>query len=165
MATDTNMYGMEVDGNENEEEDEEYDYIDINSLPNDQQQYFLQEDNGGSDGAYDTFENQDNVKFNESYAINAYEEGGDDQEIESDYCDDLAEIYAFIGIEEDVIRYKGIHLMDIGGHTNRSRDEDDEQNDKFQCPDTGAHFEYLDMCRRVKKLSTRRVVIDQVLEE
>lgn len=36
------MYGMEVENDEEDHEDiDEFDYIDINSLPNDQQQYFL----------------------------------------------------------------------------------------------------------------------------
>jgi hypothetical protein len=37
--------------------------------------------------------------------------------------------------------------------------------EKYQCSDTGAHFEFLDMCRRVKKLQTRRVALDKVFEE
>ena len=41
-----------------------------------------------------------------------YEE--EEQEVESDYCDDLAEVYHHTGNDDDVIRYKGIHLMDKG---------------------------------------------------
>ena len=32
------------------------------------------------------------------------------------------------------------------GTSNNAEDE------KYQCPDTGAHFEFLDMCGRLKKL-------------
>jgi hypothetical protein len=38
--------------------------------------------------------------------------------------------------------------------------DEEPQNDKYQCPDTGAHFYYLDMIRRLKNLKTRRQVID-----
>lgn len=140
---------MEVD---EDDEDGEYDYIDINSLPNDQQQYFLSEEYEGGDGTnntQETYDHQENVKFNESEAIRAYEENEDDEDIESDYCDDLAEIYMLNGVEDDVIRYKMIHLLDKG---NQDGSNSADEVDKFQCPDTGAHFEYLDMCRRLKKL-------------
>ena len=42
-----------------------------------------------------------------------------------------------------MINYKGIYFEDDSGQ-------------KFQCPDTGAHFEYLDMYRRLKKVFTLR---------
>jgi hypothetical protein len=37
-------------------------------------------------------------------------------EQESDYCEDLAEIYIQHGNSEDVVRYKAIHLMDKGAN-------------------------------------------------
>ena len=40
----------------------------------------------------------------------------------------------------DLINYKGIYF-------------DDDSGQKYQCPETGAHFEYLDMFRRLKKIS------------
>ena len=43
----------------------------------------------------------------------------------------------------DLINYKGIYF-------------DDDSGQKYQCPETGAHFEYLDMYRRLKKISTQR---------
>jgi len=43
---------------------------------------------------------------------------------------------------EDLINYKGIYY------------EDDTK--KYICPDTGAHFEYLDMFRRLKKVLVER---------
>jgi hypothetical protein len=67
---------------------------------------------------------------------------------DSDYCEDLVEIYGINGNEDDIIRYKGIHLMDKGG----SDPDNDPAMDKYQCPETGSHFEFLDMCRRMKKL-------------
>jgi CCR4-NOT transcriptional regulation complex NOT5 subunit len=36
----------------------------------------------------------------------------------------------------------------------------DEVEDKYQCPDTGSHFEFLEMCHRLKKLQKRRNVVD-----
>ena len=40
-----------------------------------------------------------------------------------------------------------------------------EEPEKYQCPETGSHFEFLDMCCRLKKLQTRRSIIDKFLEE
>jgi ATP-dependent Lon protease len=42
------------------------------------------------------------------------EEGRMLPEAESDYCEDLAEIYIVNGSQDDVDRYKSIHLMDKG---------------------------------------------------
>jgi hypothetical protein len=46
-----------------------------------------------------------------------------------------------------LINYKGIYFEDDSGQ-------------KFQCPETGAHFEYLDMYRRLKKVFTSREKVD-----
>lgn len=81
----------------------------------------------------------------------------EEDQVDSDYGDHLIDIYEDAGIEEDIINYKGIHLMDKGN----SQGEDE----KYQCPETGAHFEFLDMCGRLKKLQKRRAIIDKVLEE
>ena len=55
------------------------------------------------------------MQFNgESMALQAYEEAGEDQDLESDYCEDLVEVYHHNGSDSDVLRYKGIHLMDKG---------------------------------------------------
>lgn len=69
-------------------------------------------------------------------------------EAESDYCEDLAEIYIQNGSNEDVVRYKAIHLMDKGPNYNLV----DENGEKFQCQETGAHFEFLEMVSRLKRL-------------
>ena len=82
-------------------------------------------------------------------------------EAESDYCEDLAEIYDYNGSRDDVIRYKAIHLMDKGANYNNL----DENGEKFQCNETGAHFEFLEMCRRLKRLQTLRGGIDKLIEE
>ena len=52
-----------------------------------------------------------------------YEE--EEQEVDSDYCDDLAEVYLKNGNEDDVIRYKGIHLMDKGTSNPNANEEDE----------------------------------------
>lgn len=81
-------------------------------------------------------------------------------EAESDYCEDLAEVYIHNGEQEDVVRYKAIHLLDKGPGYNQ-----DEQGEKFQCRETGAHFEFLEMIRRLKRLQTLRGGIDKMIEE
>lgn len=82
-------------------------------------------------------------------------------EAESDYGEDLAEIYREDGEETDAVYYQAIHLMDKGPNYNL----DEEGGEKFQDPGTGAHFEYLDMCRRLKRLQTKRNPIDQLIQE
>jgi hypothetical protein len=47
----------------------------------------------------------------------------------------------------DLINYKGIYFEDDSGQ-------------KYQCPETGAHFEYLDMYRRLKKIANSRSKTD-----
>ena len=75
------------------------------------------------------------------------EEGRMLPEAESDYCEDLAEVYIHNGSQEDVNRYKAIHLLDKGANYNV-----EDGGEKFQCGETGAHFEFLEMCRRLKRL-------------
>ena len=83
-------------------------------------------------------------------------------EAESDYCEDLAEIYIENGDQDDVHMYKAIHLMDKGPGYNPP---DDGDGTKYQCPQTGSHFEFLDMIRRLKRLQSLRGAIDQMVAE
>jgi hypothetical protein len=43
----------------------------------------------------------------------------------------------------EMINYKGIYF-------------DDDNTQKYTCPRTGAHFEFQDMCRRIKKVQAKR---------
>lgn len=52
-----------------------------------------------------------------------------------------------------------------GDENEQNQYQNDSQMDKYQCPQTGSHFEFLDMCRRLKKLQKRRKDIDEVIEE
>ena len=47
-----------------------------------------------------------------------------------------------------MINYKGIYFEDDSGQ-------------KFQCPETGAHFEYVDMFRRLKRVLNKRTKEDE----
>jgi len=72
------------------------------------------------------------VKFNENadglqQRFEYDEEGRMLPEAESDYCEDLAEIYIENGESEDVVRYKAIHLLDKGPGYNQV----DENGEKF----------------------------------
>jgi hypothetical protein len=49
---------------------------------------------------------------------------------------------------EDLINYKGIYF-------------EDDSDQKYSCPITGAHFEYLDMYRRLKRVLNERTKEDQ----
>lgn len=61
--------------------------------------------------------------------------------------------------------FRDIHLMYKGANELGEEDEEDPSGvDKYQCPDTGAHFEFIDMLGRLKKLQQKRTVIDKVIE-
>lgn len=77
------------------------------------------------------------------------DDNGQIKDDDSDYCSDLVEIYEMITSEQDVQRFKAIHLMDKGYTEDY---ENDPSGEKFQCPETGAHFDYLDMINRLKYL-------------
>ena len=58
-----------------------------------------------------------------------------------------------LGVAEDVddinfANYKGIYANDEAGQ-------------KYQCPETGAHFEFKDVCRRLNRVLEKRKVIDE----
>jgi hypothetical protein len=113
---------------------------------------------GDSDDGMEVLFHENAGKLQQKFEYD--EEGRMLPEAESDYCEDLAEIYIVNGQQEDVDRYKAIHLLDKGDNYNQ-----DDGGEKFQCPDTGAHFEFLEMCRRLKRLQTLRVNIDKLVEE
>jgi hypothetical protein len=47
------------------------------------------------------------------------------------------------GEGDDLINYKGIYFNDDTGQ-------------KYTCPETGAHFEFNDMCRRLNRIMQKR---------
>jgi hypothetical protein len=48
----------------------------------------------------------------------------------------------------DLKNYKGIYA-------------NEENNQKYQCPQTGAHFEFNDICRRLNKVMERRKAYEE----
>lgn len=45
-----------------------------------------------------------------------------------------------------------------------NRDEMDGE-ERYNCPETGSHFEFLEMCRRLKRLQKKRTIVDKALDE
>lgn len=83
------------------------------------------------------------------------EDGEDyDCDQESDYYIGAFEDEDNTGAYNDLHNFKGVY--EAG---------EDDGGQKFQDPETGSHFEYLDMCHRMKKLQVRRGHIDRQLEE
>ncbi len=41
----------------------------------------------------------------------------------------------------------------------------EEGEERYNCPETGAHFEYLEMCRRMKRLQKKRGIVDKAIED
>lgn len=37
--------------------------------------------------------------------------------------------------------------------------------ERFNCPETGAHFEFLEMCRRLKRLQKKRAIVDKAIDD
>lgn len=48
----------------------------------------------------------------------------------------------------DFANYKGIYA-------------NDEHGQKYQCPETGAHFEFKDLCRRIHKIMESRKAMEE----
>jgi hypothetical protein len=40
---------------------------------------------------------------------------------------------------------------------------EDDPNRKYQDPETGCHFEYFDLCKRISKLKEKRKILDRQL--
>lgn len=144
-------------GQEDEYGDDDLDCIDINSLPNDQQQYFIEKEE------VEDLSEKSYIKFNEDDC----EEQEDNQE--EDLQDDLNEIYQDANDSIDFNLFQIVHFNIIADYEKdeRKRDnmEEDPEDDRYNCPETGAHFEFLDMIRRVKKLQKRRQIIDKIVVE
>ena len=43
--------------------------------------------------------------------------------------------------------------------------EGQEEDERFSCPETGAHFEFLEMCARLKRLQKKRIIVEKAIEE
>ena len=43
--------------------------------------------------------------------------------------------------------------------------ESNQQIENYFCPNTGAHFEFKDLSKRIKQLQKRRQIIDQAISE
>jgi len=87
----------------------------------------------------------------------------DEQRELSNYGEDLADLYENDEDNVDLIKYQGIHLMN---RQYEDGEEDlDDQEERYSCPETGSHFEFLEMCRRLKKLQSKRKIVDKALEE
>jgi hypothetical protein len=56
--------------------------------------------------------------------------------------------------QQDLTNYKGIYADEGEGG-------EGGDNVKYTCPQTGAHFEYNDLCKRMKKVQGTRVKQDQ----
>lgn len=79
----------------------------------------------------------------------------EESESESDYCEDLVEIYQILGGEQDAHFYKELHLMD-----KPEKDEEEGEPEKYFCPSTGSHFSIEDICSRLDFLKTKREALD-----
>lgn len=79
-----------------------------------------------------------------AYQMEADEDDQDDE-------DDEEEEHADSDIDDiDFQNFKGIYF-------------NDDPNRKYQDPDTGAHFEYYDLCKRLSKLKEKRKKLDKEL--
>jgi hypothetical protein len=112
-----------VDGNDYDDEDDD-DQIDINSLPNDQMQYFI--NNGGDDDDDEDHECNSNIKFNEDDCEEASTHTNDD-----DLGDELFALYQNLDDSTDFANFQGIHVLQLVEQDQR---EGDEEEDRYSCP-------------------------------
>lgn len=88
-----------------------------------------------------------------AYMMQANGQGVDEDDQEEDESDQDGEHDQKIDSDVDEIdfeNFKGIYF-------------NDDPNRKYQDPDTGAHFEYFDLCKRMVKLKEFRNKIDKEL--
>ena len=76
----------------------------------------------------------------EAYDLNNHPEAHDKNNNQIPVGDDVDDI--------DFKNYKGIYANDDSGQ-------------KYQCPETGAHFEYRDLCKRMMKILEKRQIDDE----
>ena len=80
-----------------------------------------------------------------------------------------AKMANFIGIHmlNDLIEEREDGFGPFGGdHESDSGAEDlHHQDSQYQDPETGCHFQYADLVRRIKVLQRRRAIIDKAIEE
>lgn len=70
-------------------------------------------------------------------------------------------------MDNEMANFIGIHMLNDGyleGDDN-SKNNDQDGGLNFQCPQTGAHFEYGDIHDRVKVLLDKRNVIDEAIRQ
>lgn len=87
-----------------------------------------------------------------TYNRRAYTEAQDEGGYDDPNQDEGAE-HTGLPVDEDcddvnLQNYKGIYANEDTGQ-------------KYQCPETGAHFEFNDLCRRMHKIMERRKLEDQ----
>lgn len=91
--------------------------------------------------------NYQNVEEEEDYDINQLPDGAEDlyeNEQEANEDSGQPQVPADQDAEDiDFNNYKGIYAEDDAGQ-------------KYQCPDTGAHFEPKDLCKRIYKIIEKR---------
>ena len=61
----------------------------------------------------------------------------------------------------------GIHMLNDGyiDGENPSEKPDQEGGLTFQCPETGSHFEFMDLVERMRNLKQKRNIIDEAIRQ
>jgi hypothetical protein len=76
-----------------------------------------------------------------------------------------AEMANFMGIHmlndnEDIKAQANMELGLSSSSSNRT-----SKSEQYFCPDTGAHFEFFDLNKRMRSLQKRRAIIDKAIED
>ncbi len=78
------------------------------------------------------------------------EEYGEEEYDDSDEDGEVNQYLTESSMPTTCLSFKGIYY-------------NDDPNRKFTCPETGAHFEYNDLCKRLNKAGEKRKIIDKQL--
>jgi hypothetical protein len=67
-------------------------------------------------------------------------------------------------MNNEMANFIGIHMLNDG-----QQDEDTKQDEEggltYQCPETGSHFEFMDLIGRMRNLKQKRNIIDQSIKD
>jgi hypothetical protein len=169
--------GAGMPGGTGEDEDEDEDGpIDMNkAMKNHEEIYFINSDpaaarfntEGNLQGAQHILADDDNVKPTSIPGVTVV---GEDlaqppSQTDSQLCEIDAELDSNDSHSGDNNIFTNYRMLRIPGDDESEEEDEEEGGVKFMCPETGAHFEFGDMCGRMDRLGSVREQLELAVQE
>jgi hypothetical protein len=70
-------------------------------------------------------------------------------------------------MNNEMANFIGIHMLNDGYVDGENPDENNDQDGglNYQCPETGSHFEFMDLVERMRTLKQKRSIIDEAIRQ